>query len=290
MLNRLFGNYLVQKKMITQEQLDALLPVPKEAKADISTIAVINKVLAAPQVIALLSGIDTSRERFGDVAVKKGILSDDSLEQLITYQSNSFMVFMQLLLDNRFLMLEQIGPLLESFSNEGQYTPPQMEALILDDLEQIVTIFAPMRNDKLKNYTLTMIRTFRRLVDKDIYMEKAYVTHSIQIDHYAAQLITGDFRFKVYLSGTFDNLLGVANYFADDSYKNIDEDALDNVGEFINCVNGLFATGLSYDEIMVDMDSPEYSMNGPFISNGKLYVLPIHVNGCSIRAVYEVFE
>ena len=43
MINRLFGNYLVDKKVLTQTQLDDLLPVQKDFKAEVETIAVINK-------------------------------------------------------------------------------------------------------------------------------------------------------------------------------------------------------------------------------------------------------
>ena len=33
MINRLFGNYLVEKQILTQNQLDDLLPVQKDFKA-----------------------------------------------------------------------------------------------------------------------------------------------------------------------------------------------------------------------------------------------------------------
>ncbi|MDE5825791.1 MAG: chemotaxis protein CheX, partial [Lachnospiraceae bacterium] len=93
-----------------------------------------------------------------------------------------------------------------------------------------------------------------------------------------------------YISAPDNGLLAIANHFTEDTYSTVDADALDNVGEFINCVNGLFATNLSYDDVAIDMNSPEYSIDGPFVSNEKLYVIPIHANGCSFRAVLEVYE
>ncbi len=95
---------------------------------------------------------------------------------------------------------------------------------------------------------------------------------------------------KVYISAPDNDLLAIANYFTGDTYEAVNEDALDNVGEFINCVNGLFATNLSYDNVTIDMSSPEFSMVGPFISNEKLYVIPIYANGYSLKAVLEVYE
>jgi len=70
MINRLFGNYLVNKQMITQEQLDELLPVQKDFKAEVETIAVINKVLTSAATHELLERIDKENERFGETAVE----------------------------------------------------------------------------------------------------------------------------------------------------------------------------------------------------------------------------
>ncbi|MDE6619349.1 MAG: hypothetical protein K2K74_02440, partial [Lachnospiraceae bacterium] len=69
MINRLFGNYLVEKQILTQGQLDDLLPVPKDFKADTATIAVINKVLTSAAVQQLLARLDKSKERFGEAAI-----------------------------------------------------------------------------------------------------------------------------------------------------------------------------------------------------------------------------
>lgn len=290
MLNRLFGNYLVQKQRITQIQLDDLLPVPKELKAEVETIAVINKILAPATVQELLSKLDKSSERFGEVAIDAGYLTDDKLDTILTYQSNVFMKFIQSLLNKRLLTIEQINPFLNEFQQLGGYNDSQMSALIHDDLEQCIAIFVPLKTMQLKELTLTLVQTIRRLIDRDVYLDKAYIARSLQLDKYASQTIIGDMHIKVYISAPDNGLLAIANHFTGDTYETVNEDALDNVGEFINCVNGLFATNLSYSGIEIDMNSPEYALDGPFISNEKLFVIPIHANGYSFRAIFEVYE
>lgn len=290
MLNRLFGDYLVKNNIIEQKQLDSILPVSTDCKANVEVIAIVNKVLSIQQVQEVLNKINTKTTRFGDAAVEDGLLTDDRLEQLLTYQSNSFLCFLQILIDKGFLQLEQITPLLGRFQEEGQFKDNQMDALIMDDLEQITNIFVPLKNPQLKILTVLLVNTFRRLIDKDTYLERAYVAKSVQLDSYVSQMVTGNLRFKLYLTGLHDNLLGVANYFTGAKYTTINNDALDNVSEFVNCINGQFATNVSYDDIEIDMNPPEYALEGPFISNSKLFVIPIHANGYEIRAIYEVYE
>ena len=289
MLNRLFGNYLVNKKCITQEQLDSILPVSNESKASVEVIAVILKYMSPPQVQSLLSKIDKNTTRFGEAAVDAGYITDDRLDKILTYQGNAFMRFVQLLYAQNLISLETVSQLLDDFKTENQYNAGQMEALIANDLEELVNIFVPINNLKLKELALTLVQTIIKLIDPDMYLEKSYVANTIQLDRYAAQTIEGDINIRLYISGAMNELLGIANYFTSDTYSAVNEDALDNVGEFINCVSGLFATNMSYDDVLIDMKSPEYAMEGPYLNEGKMFVIPIHLNGHLIRAVLEVF-
>lgn len=289
MLNRLFGNYLVEKKCITQEQLEALLPVPQDLTAKVETIVLVRKILLPAQVQELLEKTDESKD-FGVVALEEGLISDDRLDQLTSFQTNSFMKFMQLLVNEDYVRLEQLNQIISSFETEYEYTDAQMNSLMLDDLEEIIKIFVPLKNHHLHELTVTLVQTLKRLIDKEVYLDKAYTSNTVQLDSYAGQAVNGDMNFKVYISGLGDNLLGIANYFTGDKYDNLNEDALDNVGEFINCVNGLFATNLSYGDVMIDMSSPDYSMDGLYLNENPLFVIPIHANGFCFRVVYEIYQ
>lgn len=290
MLNRLFGDYLAKKGIVSKREVNSILPVNPEIKANVELIAIIQKVLTVSQVTDILLRIDKTDVTFGEAAVQKGLLTDDRLEQLLTYQSNSFMVFIQILVNAGHIKYEQISQLIDDFQRDEKYKDNQFTALLNDDLEQIVAIFVPLKNQYLKILTVLMVKTFRRLIDKDMYLERAYTAKSIQLDSYAAQLVTGDLHYKLYLSGLNNNLLGISNYFTGASYTALNTDALDNVSEFINCINGQFATNVSYDDIEVDMNSPEYGLTGPYISNSRLFIIPIHVNGFEIRAIYEILD
>ena len=200
------------------------------------------------------------------------------------------MKFMQLLINQQYIRMDQLNQVISSFETEKEYTDSQMNSLILDDIEEITKIFVPLKSKQLQELTVTLIQTIKRLIDKEVYLDKAYTANSLQLDSYAGQLVNGDMNFKLYISGSGDNLLGIANYFTGNNYSHLNEDALDNVGEFINCVNGLFATNLSYSDIVIDMLSPEYSMEGIYLNENKLFVIPIHANGFCFRAVYEIYS
>lgn len=286
MLNRLFGNYLVEKGKLTSEQLDTLLPVKQQFKAEVEVIAIITKAMTPAAVMELLD----KDEPFGEAAMNAGLITDDKLDDLLVHQSNNFMKFLQLLVNNGYLSYGDIHQELNAFQQKNGYNDAQLSALVQNDLEQCIELFVQLDNPALKELTKTLVQTFCRLIDKDVYLEKAIVAPSLQLDKYASQMIIGDMRIKVYISAPGDDLLAIANHYSGEPYDTVTEDALDSVGEFINCVNGLFATNMSYEGLSLDMNSPEYAIEGPFISNEKLYVIPVHVNGCTVKAVLEVYQ
>lgn len=290
MLNRLFGNFLVKKNKIAQEQLETILSVSSDIKAEIATVAIVKKVLTLSQIQSLVDEAGGQLSRIGELAVENGMITDDRLEQVISFQTNSFMILVQHLMDQKFILLQEVNQLVDAFQEEGKYDDSQLEALMLGDMEQIVNVFVPLKNTNLKQLTVTVVQTFRRLIDKNVYLEKAYVASSLQVDRYAAQMVTGDMHFKLYISGAMNHLLAIANHFTGDHYETVNQDALDNVCEFVNCINGQFATNMSYEDVDIDMNAPECGMEGPFLNSGKLFVIPIHANGYSVRVIYEVHE
>ncbi len=218
MLNRLFGNYLVEKGKITLEALNALLAAKEEIKAGVEVIAIITKAMTPAAVKELSMNINKDSELFGEAAVDASIITDDKLDELLAYQSNAFMKFIQLLVDNGCLSYEDINHELDAFQQKSGFSDVQLNALIHDDVEQCVNIFVPLKSQNLKELTMTLVQTFRRIIDKDFYLEKAYTAHSIQLDKYACQTIAGDMHVRVYISAPGDGLLAIANYFSGDTY------------------------------------------------------------------------
>lgn len=287
MLSRLFGNYMVEKNLIDKQKLDSLFPVNKELRADLCTVAVLRKVLTAAQIDLLLSEMDKGKNRFGDFAIDNNILSENEVEKLIPFQINKFYRFVQTLLNEDLIRIESIIPLIEAFKQDNELSDEGMESLIMDDLEKIINYFVPIEESYIKVMLLTSLRTFRRLIDANVIIGKGRCTSTVELDTYSAQILSGDFRVKFYISGEGDNLLGIANYFTDATYDSICEDALDNVGEFINCINGQVATDFSYDDVSVDMGAPEYSLEGCSITGRKFYEIPICANGYFFKVVLD---
>ena len=64
----------------------------------------------------------------------------------------------------------------------------------------------------------------------------------------------------------------MADGYAKEEFPTVDEDALDSIAEFTNCVNGLYAAELSFQNISLDMMPPTLSFDEKIDINGEYYL------------------
>lgn len=290
LLNRIFGNFLVSKNKLSEDDLNAFLAQKKGRVASPATNAIVSKILTCSQVEEILQKCQTTDRNFENVVVEDEILTDERYESIREYEKNLFSIFIDILVENKVLTYEELHPLLEELQHLKKWKDEQLKAFIEWDTPALVDMFVPLRSTQLKSLTNTVVNCLQRFIDKDVYLDKAFVSSSYQVRRYACQEMLGDFRYTLYFEGSDDNLLGISNYFSGMKFEKVDEDVLDNVGEFINCINGQFASDMSYEDVDIDMAAPSYSMDGISLQNCRIYVIPVHANGYEFNAIYEIHD
>ena len=93
MLDRLLGNYMLEKGLLNKGQLTQAFQTQESKRAKLGVIAVSERLMTiaqAEQVNALQASMD---KRFGDIAIEKGYLSEMQLSRLLELQGNSYLAF-----------------------------------------------------------------------------------------------------------------------------------------------------------------------------------------------------
>ena len=83
MLDRLLGKYMVEKGILTKDQLRQVYHLQEANRAKLGVIAVSEKLMSiaqAEQVNALQATVD---KRFGDIAIEKGYLTESQVARLL---------------------------------------------------------------------------------------------------------------------------------------------------------------------------------------------------------------
>ncbi len=289
MFDQIFGNYLVSSGYLTREQFEEAVEAEAQVRVKLGLIAVTEKLMTQQQADEVNNLQAIMDKRFGDIAVEKGYLSDEQVGRLLKKQGNIYMVFVQALIDKGFMTLEEADEMLSRYQVTEQLSASDMDDLVSGDVDRTIAQFLPENNPLGQKHCGIAVRTLLRLIDSRAYVSKAYLVDELMVDNFAMQPMEGDHKMFVGFAGVGNGLLKIANPFAKEEFEGVDPDALDAVGEFINCINGLFASEQSASGgVEMDMLPPSFYEDPCSIKGSGFIVLPIHFKDEVINFVLSI--
>ncbi len=261
MVEYIIGNYLVDEGKITRDQLDATLKQMDAVRVKLGLIAVAEGFMTMEQVDEVNKRQSICDKRFGDIAIELGYLSMEQVEKLLQEQGNAYFMFVQTLSDLFLLEMEELDSVLDDFKRAKGYTNSEMEDIKSDDVERIIPLFLPNEVKRYKDIIGVAIRTIIRLIDRRVYIGEAKTDTDVLLKEAVKQRLEGNGGFASGFVEVDGALMKVCNNFAGEEFDVLDEDSLDAAGEFLNCLNGLYASERSRQGCFLELCPPEYFIN-----------------------------
>lgn len=279
MVSSIVGDYLIEKGLITKEQFRDLLGEQQKVRVKLGLIAVAEGLMTqeeADKVNQLQTVMD---KRFGDIAVEKGYLTDGQVSSLLKKQGNAYLAFAQALENQQLMTVEQLEQYMLDYRFENNLTASDMDDIKSDDVDRILPLFLPIGSDKYIGAAGTAVRTLMRCVNTELYPGKAAVVSAVEADNAAIQKMEGTPNVVCGMSGKGDALLYAASVFGQEDFPEVNEDALDAIGELLNCINGLYASAASKEGTSLELLPPEFKAGIKEVSGKEMLALPIYMNG-----------
>lgn len=288
MFSQLFGNYLVNKGIITKDDYKNAIAEQFRRKIKIGVLAVEEGWLT----VELTEKINRMQKncdlRFGELAVEKGYLSQEQVDALLKKQGHTYMHFLEALLDLGKVEIAQIDGAFEAFQKEHGFSAEDMNALKTGDFESLIPIFAFSAKPFVTDLVTLVLKNINRFVSRDFYIGKIYRADGMEYRCLAGQETNGDHEIELALVGEKETsaFLKVASAYAQEDFSKMGEDALDAVCEFVNCCSGLFAAEQSEKNVELDM-RPVYAFENQEIA-GEVYVLPVYIDDEELKLVIGI--
>ena len=280
MVSSIVGNYLMEKGLLTGEQFRDILNEQQKVRVKLGLIAVAEGLMTqeeADRVNQLQAVMD---RRFGDIAVEKGYLTEGQVNSLLKKQGNAYLAFAQAMENQHLMTIEQLEQILLDYRCENNFTASDMDALKSDDVDSILPLFLPVDSEAYYGIAGTAVRTLMRLVDTGLYPDKAYIMQKTEDENGALQKVEGEKGFVSALGGKGNALQFTASVFGQEEFASVDEDALDAIGELLNCINGLYVSECK-DGSSLELMPPSFKTGIQGFESRKMLVLPIHIkNDC----------
>lgn len=285
MFAQLFSKYLVDQNVITDVQREDILEKMSSTRAKMGTIAVAEKMLTEEQADELNQLQTQVDKRFGDLAVEKGYLTDDDIATLLKKQGSPYILFIQLAEELANIPLSEVETHLAQFQKVQGWSDEEMEALKKDDIDYLLPVIAPCSNSIVSDLTGLALRCTVRFVTTNYYVGRLKKASELAYDKLAGQFLLGAHKLFVGFASEKDSngLSIMANKYAKENFEDDNDEIYDAIGEFTNCLNGLFAIDMGNKEIDVDMEPPVAYKNGTL--TGSFYVMPVYIEDKLVNLV-----
>ncbi len=281
-----FGKYLQDTGVITEEQYLDIIEANRKSRVKLGIIAVADGLLTEEQADEINRIQAQEDARFGDIAVRKGYLTDAQVGELLRKQGDSYLLLVQELLERNILSLEEIQKHINHYKKSERFTSLDIDALKSADIDSVIQVFIREMQVPavIKDYLALMARNMVRFIDNKIRFERIEKIYTYTNKYIASQSFTGDYELFIGIGGNGNKIIGES--YAKEVFDNIDEDCLDAVCEFINVSNGIYASKLSQEEIVLDMLPPTmYTDVTTIDTDGIMFLLPCFVRGQRVDIV-----
>ncbi|MCR5797764.1 MAG: chemotaxis protein CheX, partial [Eubacterium sp.] len=270
---------------ISADQFQTCMEYMRSNRVKLGLIAESEGILTRQQADELNRLQMQTDKRFGDLAIEKGYLTDNDISRLLKLQGNPYLIFIQALEENDFIKRSDLDDLIADFQKSEGLSNSDLEAIKFDDFDRLLPSF--IDSEEAATLAALAMRNLVRFVSSYIRLERATKVFSYEAPYIAYQKTTGDYEGFLGFASHDDSILVVADGYAGEFFETPDEDALDSVCEFTNCINGLYATEESYKDIMVDMLPPEYLFDSKLEDTNGFYILPVYITGKKIDLIIK---
>ncbi|MEK3917637.1 hypothetical protein [Paenibacillus sp. FSL H7-0331] len=261
MFAQYFGQFLLNRSIVTASELDQALSAQAETRVKLGVLA-INKGYMTPEQVEQVHQTQTRIDkRFGEIAVDMGHLTEEVVTELLSSQQSAHLTLGQALIDQGTMNYETFSTTLNLYKKDYSLTDDQFESIVNGSIEALVESILSKQNmilgQALTDYISLFAKNMIRFIDSHIRIE-IIPTDSAAVYEWTAyqSLVSSDRSCSriTAISATEASFLQLASIYALESIEAPGEMMEASVGELLNLHNGIYLVNLSNRSIELDLE------------------------------------
>lgn len=280
MYTQFFGNYLLNKGLITSDQLFEAMKEKEHIHTKLGTLAIHTGFLTAKEVEQLCILQTHIDKLFGELAVSQGLLTNSQLDHLLFLQQPDFLTMAQALLDKGYLKTEDFEYAIVDYQSEYELTDLDFSLEHQENLKNMIEHFYSFLQDSSSfffDYLALLFNNLIRFIGEDFTPYPAQKIEAYPTTHCIYQTLHGETD-KIFTAIDMDEatFIGLASRYASESFTENDDFVSASIEDFLNLHNGLFAVNMSNEHAAeLGLEPPLYEKDYMIDIASPVYYLPI---------------
>jgi hypothetical protein len=282
MFSQYFGQYLLNKGILSIDQLCTVLDQEKSVKVKVGILAMDAGYMTVQEVEKIHQSQKRQDKRFGELAIEQGFLNKEQLTKLLAIQNQKYLQLSQAIVDQGYLTLTEVNGALKRYKADKHLSDDNVEALVKADVDEIVRFSLDFggqaKADVYYHYVALVIRNIVRFLgETPVIMKNSPVTNQTY-PWLITQKMDGRGGLVSAMGLTDRGLLTIAARYSGDAMTTfIDDYAKDCAAEFLNLTNGIFCVNTSNEGVELELKPQRIQAQAVF-PGGKGEIIPIHVS------------
>lgn len=287
MFSQYFGHYLLNRELITREQLADALDYQQSVHVKFGVIAVDEGFMTPLQVEEVHERQKQVDKRFGEIAIELGYLTNEQVESLVTNQKQNHLFLAQALVDREYMTIEQFGTALNDYKKENSLSDDQFEAIKSGSIELLVEKILEAKDSAKKTiygkYLSLLAKNMIRFIDDQVFLEVVGQEDKHQGKWLVHQEILGESPLFTAITANDEVFLHIASSYAEEELTEVDELAKASVAEFLNLHNGIYLVNMSNWGIELNMKPQEVIENATV--TGESFIISVSTSKGSFQLI-----
>ena len=250
MFVQFFGGFLLNKGIVSTDQLIDAMKKESTAHIQLGTLAMHASLMTAEQIEDVRIAQTHTDKRFGELCVDKGYLTEEQVNQLLAAQYPKYLLLGQILEEQGVFDQATFHALVQEYISENSIAE---EDLPMEDGETVLSLVKDYCSDLIscnKEYQLEYIQLLLnnliRFIGGDFTLLRPVIrSTSYPTQKFAAQKITGSYQVTSILDMSEETAIQFASRYVGEEFTSFDEYVQASMEDFLNLHNGLFNVNIS---------------------------------------------
>ncbi len=293
MHTQFFGNFLLNKGVITPEQLIEALKVQAYAHKKFGTLAIHSGYMSASEVEDVYITQTHFDKHFGELATELGYLSEDQVDELLDTQLPDYMLLGQILVEQKIITRVEFENLIAEYQSAYEIYDLDMVDEQKDMVEKLLANFylpedAPYSKNILSYLTL-FFNNLVRFIGEDFTPLNIIILPEVPTNFCVSQEVEGAFSFLSALDMEPETAVAFASRYMNEELTEMDEYVHASMEDFLNLHNGLFSVNMSNDFSMeLHLQPPVINEHTTLSTESASYLLPIIYSFGTINFIFSM--
>ena len=270
MYTQFLGNYLLQKGIVSQEQLFNAMARLSQTHIKLGTIAIHEGLMTANEVDECLYIQTREDKRFGEIAIERGYLEEPQVSELLNKQTPEFLLLGQNLVEDGVFSYEELERIMFDYKNENELYDLSLDVENQDVIENIISKFFVMAeippNELNIMYLELMFNSLIRFIGEDFTPLSPMVLEEFPVTFGVSQKILTEHEIETHVDCDRETAIAFASRYAKEDFMEFNEYIAASMEDFLNLHNGLYIVNVS------NLLSKDISLTPPeIIEDGVLY-------------------